>query len=129
VHEAEKLSAARFLRQPHVYDLVMLDGRRYSSEETREFCEQIEGASPPQQFAFLTGPPKYLYRTWPGEVAGDDTSRGQWAETVKRFVAAGIRSARARGRVGWARRPMRIKSMYGSVTESIGRRKGAACEK
>jgi hypothetical protein len=65
-----------------------IDVRRYSSEETREFYEQIEGASPPQEFAFLTGPPQYLSRTWPGEFAGDDTSRGQWAETVKRFVAA-----------------------------------------
>jgi hypothetical protein len=35
-----------------------IDVRRYSSEETREFYEQIEGASPPQEFAFLTGPPQ-----------------------------------------------------------------------
>ena len=88
VHEAERLSTARFLWQPNVYDLVMLDVRRYSSEETREFYEQIKGASPPQQFAFLTGPPKYVSRTWPGEIAVGDTSRGQWGETVKQFVAA-----------------------------------------
>ena len=88
MHEAERLSAARFLWQPNVYDLVMLDVRRYSPEETREFYEEIKGASPRQQFVFLTGPPKYLSHTWPGEVAGDDTSRGQWAETVKRFAAA-----------------------------------------
>ena len=30
VHEAEEISAARFLWQPDVYDLVMLDVRRYS---------------------------------------------------------------------------------------------------
>ena len=88
VHEAERLSTARFLWQPHVYDLVMLDVRRYSSEETREFYEQIKGASPRQQFIFLIGPPKYVLRTWPGEVADGDTSRGQWSETVKRFLAA-----------------------------------------
>ena len=88
MHEAERLSTARFLWQPNVYDLVMLDVRRYSPEETREFYEEIKGASPRQQFAFLTGPPKYLSHTWPGGVAGDDTSRGQWAETVKRFAAA-----------------------------------------
>ena len=86
--EAEELSAARFLWQPNVYDLVMLDVRRYSSEETREFYEQIKGASPRQQLAFLMGPPRYLSRSWPGEGAGDDTSRGQWRETVKRFLAA-----------------------------------------
>ena len=49
VHAAEEISAARFLWQPNVYDLVMLDLRRYSPEETREFYEQIKGASPRQQ--------------------------------------------------------------------------------
>jgi hypothetical protein len=88
VNEAEEISAARFLWQSHVYDLVMLDVRRYSQEETREFYEQIKGASPRQQFAFLMGPPRYLSRTWPGEIAAADTSRGQWAETVKRFLTA-----------------------------------------
>ena len=88
VHEAEELSAARFLWQPDVYDLVMLDVRRYSSEEMQEFYEQIKGASPRQQFAFLMGSPRYLSRTWPGEVAAGDTSRGQWGETVKHFLAA-----------------------------------------
>ena len=33
VHEAEEISAARFLRRPHVYDLLMLDVRRYSPAE------------------------------------------------------------------------------------------------
>ena len=88
VHEAEELSAARFLWQPDVYDLVMLDVRRYSSEEMQEFYEQIKGASPRQQFAFLMGSPRYLSRTWPSDVANDDTSRGQWGETVKHFLAA-----------------------------------------
>ena len=88
VDEAEEISAARFLWQPNVYDLVMLDLRRYSVEETREFYEQIKGASPRQEFAFLMGSPRYLSRTWPGELAACDTSRGQWAETVKRFLAA-----------------------------------------
>jgi len=88
VHEAEELSAARFLWQPDVYDLVMLDVRRYSSEEMQEFYEQIKGASPRQQFAFLMGSPRYLSRTWSGEVAVDDTLRGQCGETVKHFLAA-----------------------------------------
>jgi len=88
VREAEELSAARFLWQPHVYDLVMLDVRRYSPGEAREFYEQIKGASPLQRIVFLTGPPKYLSHTWPREVAVDDVSRGQWGKTVKRFLAA-----------------------------------------
>ena len=88
VNEAEEISAARFLWQPNVYDLVMLDLRRYSPEETREFYEQIKGAGPRQQFAFLMGPPRYLSRTWPGELAAGDISRGQWGETVKRFLTA-----------------------------------------
>jgi len=88
VHEAEELSTARFLWQPHVYDLVMLDVRSYSPAEALEFYEQIRGADPRQQFAFLMGSPRYLSRTWPSEVASGDTSRGQWGETVKRFLAA-----------------------------------------
>jgi response regulator RpfG family c-di-GMP phosphodiesterase len=88
VHEAEDLSTARFLWQPNVYNLVMFDIRRYSREEALEFYEQITGASPRQQVVFLMGPPKYVSRTWPGEVGAGDTSRGQWNETVKRFLAA-----------------------------------------
>ena len=88
VHEAEHLSTARFLWQPNVYNLVMFDIRRYSREEALEFYEQIKGASPRQQFAFLMGSPRYLSRTWPGEIAAGDASRGQWGETVKRFLTA-----------------------------------------
>jgi hypothetical protein len=88
VHEAEEISAARFLWQPNVYNLVMLDVRRYSPAEALEFYGEIKDASPRQQFAFLMGPPRYLSRTWPGELAAADTSRGQWAETVKRFLTA-----------------------------------------
>jgi CheY-like chemotaxis protein len=88
VHEAEEIPAARFLWQPHVYDLVMLDVRRYSPAEALEFYEQIRAADPRQQVAFLMGPPRYLSRTWPDEVAANDVSRGQWGETVKRFLAA-----------------------------------------
>ncbi len=88
VHEAAEISAARFLWQPNVYDLVMLDVRRYSPGEALEFYEQIKDASLRQQFAFLLGPPRCVSRTWPGEVAVDDAPRGQWGETVRRFLAA-----------------------------------------
>ena len=88
VHEAEAIPRARFLWQPKVYDLVMLDVRRYSPAEALEFYEQIRGADSRQQFAFLTGPPQYLSRSWPGELAGDDTALRQWSETVKRFLTA-----------------------------------------
>ena len=88
VHEAEEISAARFLWQPQVYDLVMFDIRRYSPEEALEFYEQIRAADPRQRFVFLIGPPKYVSRIWPDEVTVDEVSRGQWGETVKRFLAA-----------------------------------------
>lgn len=88
VHEAEEISAARFLWQPNVYDLLMLDLRRYSPAEALEFYEQIRAADPRQRIVFLIGPPKYVSRTWPGDVADGDTSRGQWSETVKSFLAA-----------------------------------------
>jgi hypothetical protein len=89
VQEVEELSAARFLWQPDVFDLLMLDVRRYSPGEALEFYEQIKDASPRQRIVFLVGPPRYLSLTWPGEVtAVDDASRGQWGETVRRFLAA-----------------------------------------
>jgi hypothetical protein len=88
VDEAAEISAAQFLCHSNVYDLVMLDFRRYSPEEALKFYEQIRDAKPGQPFVFLLGPPRYLSRTWPDEAAGDDPSRGQWGETVKRFLAA-----------------------------------------
>src|SRR6266852_9887450 len=88
VHEAEEISAARFLWQPDVYDLVMLDVRRYSPAEALEFYEQIKQASPHEQVVFLVGPPTYLSLAWPGEVFAEDASSGQWGATVRRFLAA-----------------------------------------
>ena len=88
VHEAEEIPAARFLWQPDVYDLVMLDVRRYSPAEALEFYEQIKQASPHEQVVFLVGPPTYLSLAWPGEVFAEDASSGQWRATVRRFLAA-----------------------------------------
>jgi CheY-like chemotaxis protein len=88
VHTAADLSGARFVWQPNMYDLVMLDVRRYSPGETLEFCEQIKDASPGQRFLFLVGPPQYLSLTWPVAVAVAEGSQGEWGETVKRFLAA-----------------------------------------
>ena len=88
VHEAEEIPAARFLWQPDVYDLVMLDVRRYSPAEALEFYEQIRAADPRQQFAFLMGSPRYLSLTWPTEVVPVEKEPQQWAETVRRFVTA-----------------------------------------
>ena len=88
MHAAEEISAALSLWQPNIYDLVMLDVRRYSSGETLEFYEQIKQASPRERVAFLVGPPTYLSLTWPGEVIAEDASSGQWGETVKRLLTA-----------------------------------------
>ncbi len=87
VHEAEELSKARFHWRPHVYDLVMLDVRRYSPADVLEFCERIN-ASPRERVVFLVGHPTYLSLTWPAEVIVEDASSGQWGETVRRFLAA-----------------------------------------
>jgi DNA-binding NtrC family response regulator len=88
VHAAEGISAARSLWQSRIYDLVMLDVRRYSPGETLEFYEQIKQASPHEQVIFLVGPPTYLSLAWPGEVFAEDASSGQWGATVRRFLAA-----------------------------------------
>jgi response regulator RpfG family c-di-GMP phosphodiesterase len=88
VHEAEEIPSARFLWQPDVYDLVMLDVRRYSPAEALEFYEPIRAADPRQQFAFLMSSPRYLSLTWPTEVIASEKEPQQWAETVRRFVTA-----------------------------------------
>jgi len=87
-HEAEEIPAVRFLWQPDVYDLVMLDVRRYSPAEALEFYEQIKQANPHEQVVFLVGPPTYLSLAWPGEVFAEDASSGQWGATARRFLAA-----------------------------------------
>jgi len=88
VRAAKDLCAARFLWQPNVYDLILLDVRRHLPGEALEFYEQITTASPKEHFAFLVGPPVYLSRTWPDEVTEVDASRGQWGPTVGRFLTA-----------------------------------------
>src|SRR6266581_4298353 len=88
VHEADSLQAARFLWQPDMYDLILLDVRRHLPGEALEFYEQITTASPKEHFVFLVGPPVYLSRTWPGEVTEVGASQGQWGATVGRFLTA-----------------------------------------
>jgi CheY-like chemotaxis protein len=46
VHAADSLPAARFLWQPDMYDLILLDVRRHLPGEALEFYEQITTASP-----------------------------------------------------------------------------------
>ncbi len=88
VDEAEELWDARSLWQDGVYHLILLDVRRYSPGEVLEFYEQIKSMSPRQRFAFLVGAPDYVSLQWPGELTVEATPRGQWAQTVKRFLAA-----------------------------------------
>jgi hypothetical protein len=88
VDAADSLERARVLWTPHRYDFVLLDVRRQFPGETIQFYEQIRDASPRQRFAFLVGPPVYVSRRWPLEPTFEDDSRGQWGETVTRFLAA-----------------------------------------
>ena len=88
VEAAADFFSARSLQGLHHYDWIFLDVRRHFPGEALQFYEQIKDASPGQRFAFLVGPPVYLSLAWPGEVTVDDISRGQWAETVKRFATA-----------------------------------------
>jgi len=88
VHAADSLPAARFLWQPDMYDLILLDVRRHLPGEALEFYEQITTASPKEHFAFLVGPPVYLSRTWLGEGTEVVASQGQLQATVRRFLTA-----------------------------------------
>jgi response regulator RpfG family c-di-GMP phosphodiesterase len=87
VHAVEDFYGARFLWQPLMYDFVLLDVRRYPSGEALEWCEQIKDKSPRQRIAFLVGAPTYLSLTWPGDLPVGENLRGQWGETVRRFLA------------------------------------------
>jgi CheY-like chemotaxis protein len=86
IDAAKDLSGARFLWQPNVYDLILLDVRRHLPGEALEFYEQIRNASPKEHFAFLVGPPVYLSRTWPSE--GTEIVASQGPTTVRRFLTA-----------------------------------------
>jgi CheY-like chemotaxis protein len=87
VHVAESLRAARFLWQPNVYDMILLDVRRHLPGEALEFYEQIKDANPRERFAFLVGAPVYLSLTWPEELLTLEKEPQQWAEAVRRFMA------------------------------------------
>ena len=90
VDAADSLQAAGCLWRPNLYDLILLDVRRYLPAETLAFYEHIRDASPGERFAFLVGPPSYLSLTWPSEgmAPAPEEEFQQWAETVKRFAAA-----------------------------------------
>jgi len=88
VHAADSLPVARFLWQPDMYDLILLDVRRHLPGQALEFYEQITTGSPKEHFAFLVGPPVYLSRTWLGEGTEVVASQGQWQATVRRFLTA-----------------------------------------
>jgi CheY-like chemotaxis protein len=62
VDTADTLPAARVL-WTHQYDLILLNVRQQFSGEAFQFREQIRDASPGQRFAFLVGPPAYLFAT------------------------------------------------------------------
>jgi len=88
VHAVEDFPAARVLWEPNFYNLILLNLFRHSPGEAFQFYAQIKDASPRERFAFLVGPPVYLSLTWPEAMAVDDTSHGQWGETVKRIATA-----------------------------------------
>jgi DNA-binding NtrC family response regulator len=88
VDATDNLQAARSLWRPKHYDLILLDVRRYFPGEAFEFYTQVKDASPRQHVAFLVGPPQYLSTTWPTEAMATEKESQQWAETVRRFVAA-----------------------------------------
>ena len=88
VHTADGLHAARFLWQPNLYQFILLDVRRHLPGEALKFYEQVKAGSPRERFVFLVGPSAYLSLTWPDDVTAIAKEPQQWAETVKRFLAA-----------------------------------------
>ena len=85
---AESLQVARSLWRPRLYDWILLDVRGYLPEEARAFYERIRDTRPRQRVAFFVGPPRFLSLTWPDESSAVQEETQQWAETVRRFLAA-----------------------------------------
>jgi len=88
VHSAEDLSAARFLWQPKVYDLILLDLRKHLPGEALEFYQQIKETSPRERIAFLVGPRVYFSITWPEELMNSEKQPQGRADAVRRFITA-----------------------------------------
>lgn len=88
VHEADSLQAARFLWQPKIYDLILLNLRGHFPGDALEFYEQVRKTSRRERFAFLVGPPVYLSLTWPNEFIVSERAPQQWEETIRQFSTA-----------------------------------------
>lgn len=88
VHAADSLQTARSLWRPNVYSWIFLKLRRQLPGEALAFYEQIRDKNLGEHFVFLVGPPQYLSLTWPEDIGPTESEPQQWAETVKRFVAA-----------------------------------------
>ncbi|HMK23537.1 MAG TPA: hypothetical protein VK466_14470 [Terriglobales bacterium] len=56
---AADIAEARSWWRPDLYDLVLINMNKGWGQRDR-FCDDLRGASPPQQLAFLVGQPEYL---------------------------------------------------------------------
>src|SRR5262252_9322335 len=56
---AADIDEARSWWRADLYDLVLIDTSR-GLDDSESFCQDIRGATPPQQLAFLVGAPAYL---------------------------------------------------------------------
>ena len=56
---AADIAEARSWWRPDLYDLVLINMNKGWGQRDR-FCDDLRGASPPQQLAFLVGQPAYL---------------------------------------------------------------------
>lgn len=85
---AESLQAARGLWRPRFYNWIMLDVKRCLPGEALAFYDEIRDKSPRERVVFFVGPPTYLTRTCPDQSSEVASEAQQWAETVKRLLAA-----------------------------------------
>jgi len=67
---------------------ILLGNPLYVVGEALEFYLEVKRANPRVRVIFLVGRPTYLSLTWPTEVMAIENVPQQWAETVRRFVAA-----------------------------------------
>lgn len=86
---AADISEARSWWRPDLYNLVLINMESELGHRDR-FCEDIRGATPPQQLAFLVGGPEYLADSPNADEAPslpEDDTQASWGD-VKAALSA-----------------------------------------
>jgi hypothetical protein len=122
---ATDITEARSWWRADLYDLVLISGQ-YERSHRDKFCEDIRGASPPQQLAFLVGKPDYLAdspnangapATYPIEEDGDQAHWGDVKAALSADITEGL--PQQWGILEASRRISVVRSLYHARSQAI----------